>query len=322
MKTRNLFWPFFLIAAGVIWVLVNTGVIAQGNLWALTYYWPFLLIAVGLGLILRTRWSWAGALISALVVIGAVAVVVFAPQLGWNNANFWAFGSGDTTLNFNGGVAGSRNVITQTRSVDDFTAINVNYPIKVTIQQGQATSLTIQAEDNLMPQLSTKVSGGTLVIENSEPSWGKRINPTRTVEVNITVKDLNSIHFSSAESGQITGLQTDSLKITVSGAGSVTLTGLKVKSLDLQLSGAGSVKADGTADQTTIHISGLGSFDGANLAAQSANLSISGLGSATLWTKTTLNANISGTGSINYYGSPNVQQAVSGLGSVRKLGDK
>ena len=85
MKARTLFWPFILIAAGVIWVLVNVGVIAQGNLWALTYYWPFLLIALGLGLILRTRWPWAGALISALVVIGAVLVVVFAPQLGWAN---------------------------------------------------------------------------------------------------------------------------------------------------------------------------------------------------------------------------------------------
>jgi hypothetical protein len=309
-----------LIAAGIIWVLVNVGVIAQGNLWALSYYWPFLLIAIGLGLILRTRWPWAGVLISALVVIGAVLVIVFAPQLGWNNANFWAFS--DTSINFNGGVTGSRNVITQTRKLEDFTKVTVNYPAKLTIQQGQATSVTIQAEDNLMPQLSTNISGSTLVLENSERNWNKRVNPTSTVQVNITVKDLSAVNFSSAGSGQITGLQTDSLKISVSGAGSVTLTGIKVKSLDVQLSGAGNVKADGTADQVSIHISGLGDFDGANLAAQSANTSISGMGSATMWAKGTLAANISGTGSINYYGSPTVQKTISGLGSVRKLGDK
>ena len=320
MKARTLFWPFILIAAGVIWVLVNVGVIAQGNLWALTYYWPFLLIALGLGLILRTRWPWAGALLSGLVVIGAVLVVVFAPQLGWNNANFWAFG--DTSINFNGGVAGSRNVISQTRPLEDFTMINVNYPVNVNIQQGPSDSVTIQAEDNLMPQLSTNISGGTLVLENSEHNWNKRVNPTRTVQVSLTVKNLSAVNFSSAENGTISGLQSDSLSISVSGAGSVTLTGIKVKSLDMQLSGAGSLKADGTADQTSIHISGLGSFDGANLAAQSANASISGLGNASLWTKNALVANISGTGSISYYGSPTVQQSVSGLGSVRKLGDK
>ena len=320
MKARTLFWPFTLIAAGIIWVLVNVGVIAQGNLWALTYYWPFLLIAIGLGLILRTRWPWAGVLISALVVIGAVLVIVFAPQLGWNNANFWAFAN--TSINFNGGVAGSRNVISQTRQLGDFTTVTVDYPANVTIQQGQAASVTIQAEDNLMPQLSTNVSGRTLVIENSERNWNKRVNPTSTIQVNITVKDMSAVNFSSAGSGRITGLQTDSLKISVSGAGNVTLTGIKVKSLEIQLSGAGSVKADGTADQISIHIGGLGNFDGANLAAQSANASISGMGSATVWARSTFVANISGTGSINYYGSPTVQQTVSGLGRVRKLGDK
>ena len=42
-----LFGPLLLVAVGVIWLLVKSGTIPSGNLWALTYIWPFLLIVAG-----------------------------------------------------------------------------------------------------------------------------------------------------------------------------------------------------------------------------------------------------------------------------------
>ncbi len=322
MRKRTLFWPFTLIAAGILWVLINTAVIPVGNLWALTYYWPFLLIALGLGIILRTRWAFTGMVISFLVVAGAVAVVLFAPQLGWNSANTWSIGNfSNFGGNTGGRVSGSRNIVTQTKEVGDFTRVTVNYPANIIIQQGASVAVKVTADDNLLPQLSTQVIGGTLIIDNSESNWSNRVNPSRTVQVSITVKDLSEVDFTSAGSGTITGLQTNNLKVSISGAGSITFASLKVKSLDMSMSGAGSAKADGSADQLTIHISGVGSFDGKNLAAQSADISISGMGSATVRVTNTLDAAISGTGSINYYGDPTVHKNVSGLGSVHKAGD-
>ena len=79
MNQRSLFWPLTLIAAGVIWLMVSMNIIPAANLWALTYIWPYVLILLGLGLILRSYFPAAGWIVSALVVIGAVAANANAP---------------------------------------------------------------------------------------------------------------------------------------------------------------------------------------------------------------------------------------------------
>src|SRR3990172_8730203 len=111
-RPRSLFFPMALIAAGLIWLLVNFGYIPTANLWAMAYIWPFLLIAAGLGLILRSYWSDAGIFISALLVIGALAAVIYAPAFGWDTGPALGW-----TLDWNAGgsVRGSGNLETETR---------------------------------------------------------------------------------------------------------------------------------------------------------------------------------------------------------------
>ena len=319
MRNRSLFWPFFLIAAGIVWLLVELQRLPSENLWALMYIWPFLLMAAGVSLILRTRWQITRFIISGLTVLGMLLAVLFAPQLGWNRApawNFYNFG------NFNGSVSGSGVIVSQTRTVADFTAIEIDYPVELTVLQGDSNSLAITAENNLIPQLATRVSGSTLYIENSQPNWTMRVNPTRPVVVHMTVKDLQQVDFPSAGTLTVSKLQTDHLDLSISGAGSVGISNLAVKKLSVNLSGAGNITAAGSADNLNLDISGFGSFRGADLASQTAGITISGAGNASVWAKTSLNVSISGTGSVTYYGSPQVSREVSGLGSVTSLGKK
>jgi hypothetical protein len=320
MRTRSLFWPFVFIATGVVWLLVQLRTIPVENLWALMYIWPFVLMAGGVGLILRARWPITRMRVSGLVVLGMVLAILFAPQLGWNKAPAWNF----ITINgITGSVAGSGVVVTQTRQAADFNAVEINYPVELTIRQGDTPLLTVEAEDNLQPQLATRVSGNTLFIENSERDWTKRVNPTKTVRINMTVKDLQQVDFSSAGTLHIVALKTENLRISISGAGSVSLCDLLIaQSLNMNLSGASNINATGKVDNLTTNISGFGSFHGDDLSSQTARITISGAGSATVWVKNNLNAEISGTGSVRYYGSPSIQKSVSGLGSVTSLGNK
>jgi hypothetical protein len=329
MRPRSIFWPLVLIATGITWFLVDFGTLPSANLWALTYLLPYVLIALGVGLILRTRWAYAGMLVSALVVAGAMLAVVFAAPLGWNKApSFGCAWLGDTPfegcsfdLGLGGAVPGSGVVRSETRQLPDFTGVSVDYPAEVVIRQGEVQSVSVEAEDNLLPQLATRVTGGRLYIENRAPR-SSRVDPTRPVRITLTVKDLHQLDAPSAGSVSVTGLQTDSLHLSVSGAGHVVLSGLDVSTLTVDLSGAGNIDADGSAGSIDLGISGFGSFRGGELAAQGANMDISGAGSATLWLKNELTANISGVGSVNYYGSPTVSQNVSGVGGVNRLGDK
>jgi hypothetical protein len=326
MRTHSIFWPLVLIATGVVWILAQLGIVPGANLWALLNVVPFLLMALGLGLILGTRWPLARPILSAVVVAGALLAIVFAAPLRWNVAPDWGcnwegspFG---VCYGVGGAVRGSGVIVSESRTVSEFSAVSVDYPAAVSIRQGDAQSVTVEGDDNLLPQLRTRVVGGTLHIEVTGIDWNQRVNPSREVRINLTVKDLRQIDLSSAGSVTVERLQTDALSLSVSGAGNLTLSDLAVKTLRLDLSGAGSVTAAGTADDLTLDISGVGSFHGEALAVQTAAADISGMGSATLWVKLQLTANISGTGSVSYYGSPEVRKDVSGLGSVRKLGDK
>ena len=316
MNQRSLFWPLVLIATGVIWLMVSMNIIPAANLWALTYIWPYVLILLGLGLILRSYLPTAGWIVSALIVIGVVAAVVYAPRLGWAGGPSMEFGP-----DFGGGVSGSGKIESQTREVQDFLGVSINYPAEVLIQQGKVESVKLEADDNLLPQLSTEVDDGILVIENKENVWSKRVNPSERVKITITVKDLNQIEFSSAGNVLVHGLKTDELSLHLNGVGEMTLNDLDVRQLEARLSGAGNIEANGTAQELDIRISGVGGFDAPKLESQVATVRISGAGSATVNVVNDLTARVSGAGSISYYGSPTLHEDVSGAGSVSRADD-
>ena len=59
-------------------------------------------------------------------------------------------------------INGSGHVETETRQVSGFTGIDLAGSGEVTIEQGDAESLTIEADDNVLPALTSKVSDSTL----------------------------------------------------------------------------------------------------------------------------------------------------------------
>lgn len=320
-KPRSLFGPLLLIAVGVIWLLTKSGNIPSANLWALTYIWPYLLIAAGVGLILRSYWQYANLLMDVVVVGGVVYAIMFAPSLGWDTPHNSVFVF-DTHRSFVGvGERGSGNIITETRDVDDFTSIEVDFPAQVFVTQGKSVSVEVEADDNFLPGLQTQVRGDTLEIFYRVED-GDRVNPSEAVKIMIVVENLEEINFGSAGDIEVDGVEGDQLYVSVSGAGNLDLKDIDVKELGVSLSGAGNMVASGVADKFELDISGFGNFNGKNLHTQVADIEMSGAGSATVWVDDELDASISGAGSINYYGSPEVTKRVSGVGSVTRSGDK
>src|SRR5688572_8019121 len=319
-QKRSLFGPLLLIAAGVIWLLVQSGNIPSANLWALTHIWPFLLIAAGLGIILRPYWQYTSVVLDVLIIGGAVLAILFAPQLGWASPSMLSmFNDGEVFMG--PGERGSGNVVTENREVSNFRAVEIDYPAEVFVQQGSQESLKIEAEDNLLPNLKTQVRNGILEIFYKREN-GQHVNPTKTVKITIVVKDLTNVEFNSAGELTIDGLKTNSLDVSLSGAGNLDLDRVQIKDLGVNLSGAGSMTASGTAEDLDLNISGFGDFKGADLHGQVARVNISGAGTATVWVDDKLDAVISGAGSIRYYGSASVTRQISGVGGINHVGNK
>lgn len=83
-QRTGLVGPVVLIAAGVILLLNNLGMLSWGIWGALLRFWPVLLIAVGLDIIVGRRATWASALI-ALATLLTLALLV-GP---WSSASFY-----------------------------------------------------------------------------------------------------------------------------------------------------------------------------------------------------------------------------------------
>ena len=218
-----------------------------------------------------------------------------------------------------GGVPGSGHVQSETRDIAAFSAIRAEFPAAdIIVQQGDKETIQIEAEDNLISQISTTVSSGRLTIANNEPDWNARVNPSKPVKITVTVEDLSEIDFAAPVGTlQIDDFQAPALKLILSGGAQIIVNGIQVNMLDSVLSGAGDIQVNGTADEIKLVLSGLGNFNAADLKSNKATIELSGMGDATVRVESDLSATVSGAGSVNYFGNPHVEKNVSGAGSVK-----
>jgi hypothetical protein len=219
-------------------------------------------------------------------------------------------------------VRGSGRVITQSRPVSGFTAVSLSGMGDVTFTQGGQESLTIEAEDNILPHITTEVKGGTLTIAEDSANHHVWLQPSRPIRFNLTVKNLNSFVLSGAGRIQSASLKTDHLNLNISGTGNIQIDNLDASSLSSTISGAGNVEVSGKVDRQDANLNGVGNYHTSNLQSQSANMVINGTGDATVWVKENLSVAIAGAGSVNYYGKPQVSQNIAGAGAIKNLGDK
>lgn len=212
-----------------------------------------------------------------------------------------------------GMVIGSGKSVTETRAVSDFHAVDFAFLGDLEITQGDAETLTITGDDNIVALIRTTVRDGVLHIDAGAANIGRTIVPLRYV---LTVKELDSIALSGLGNVSMPSLTSDDVVLALSGAGSLTIDAVTADDVAVSLSGLGSANLSGEVNRQVVNLSGAGSYYADDLRTQTADVSISGLGSAEVWAVETLNAAISGAGNIEYKGNPQVTQQISGLGRI------
>jgi hypothetical protein len=212
--------------------------------------------------------------------------------------------------------------ISENRDVSGFNAIEFSTVGKINLMQGDQESLNISGPDNLVPEIITTVSNGTLTIKTKDNLTINPLSNENPLTFTIVVKDLTSLTVSGAGDVQMETLSTPSLEITMSGAGIVQQNQITTNNLNITLSGVGGIDITGQATQATIDISGAGNVNAPDLTIQTANITISGVGGATLWVTDQLTGNISGAGSVSYYGTPQTNTTATGIGQFKSLGNK
>lgn len=192
-------------------------------------------------------------------------------------------------------TAGSGQLATQSRQVSGFTSVELAGVGELSIDQTGTESLTVSAEDNLLPLLTSEVEGDTLIL-GKKPNT--RIVTTKPITYTLTMKD-------------ITGL-------AVSGSGTINAPKLTTAALRIEISGSGMITTAGNADDQNLEISGSGHYLADGLTSKTTTAEISGSGTGNVVASNALDVKISGSGTLTYSGNPPLTQTVSGSGRLIK----
>jgi hypothetical protein len=274
--------------------------------------------------------------IACLAALGGCAIVV-APGA---DGDYQVRTPLNSDLIDGNGVAGRDQ-----RMVGTVNGLDVNGSIVVDVRVGQATSLVVEADSNLLPLVRTDVRGDTLHI-HTDRSYRTR-NP---VHVIYTVPRLTDLRQNGSGRVNVQGLDGAPLTVRRNGSGAVNLSG-QVASLDIDNNGSGSVDAanlqsasarlvqtgsgslqvgqvrgdyaivnlngsgqlhaGGAVRSLTARATASGHLDLGKLSSEQADLSSSGSGGITANVRQSLIAQNGGSGAIRVYGNP-AQRSVSG----------
>ena len=193
------------------------------------------------------------------------------------------------------GINGNGNLVYQERSVENFTEIEAAGSIDVKYHVSEENSCVIEADENLLNIIKTKVIGRKLYIYTSECY--------RTRNDIQVICSSNQINF-----------------VRLSGSGNFDGTNINSKVLSLTASGSSNITVSGQVDVLNVTVSGSGDVNANNLVAKSANLMASGSGSIAVHSIESVSASVSGSGDIVIAGHPaKINQRTTGSGSIKIL---
>jgi hypothetical protein len=259
-------------------------------------------------------------------------------------------------------VKGSGDVITETREVSDFSRVDVCCGMVLNLTQGGQESLKIEADDNFMDEIQTRVEDGTLYIQyrntsnvNHRPSQPVRLHLSAVGVNEVSISGggkfnnerLNSewfkLELSGGSSADLNTLNADQVGFQVSGGGdidvetieagdvTIELSGgsdaaiqdLMAGQLYLEISGGGRAAVAGNVTTADIDLRGASQFDGKEMASQEMKFNASGGGHSIIWVEDSLMVTLSGGSSIGYYGAPKIlDQQLSGGSDLDSLGER
>ena len=115
-----------------------------------------------------------------------------------------------------GVVKGSGKKATDSRTVGEFTKVELSSSADMTITVGSAQTVVVESDDNIVPLITTTVSGETLTVGSS-----KGYSTKLGVKVLITVPELEGVKIDGSGDIRISGLTGERFRAVISGSSTI-----------------------------------------------------------------------------------------------------
>lgn len=198
------------------------------------------------------------------------------------------------------GVRGSGNVTPETRSVSGFRNVSVGGAIDVFIKQDSASSVKVEADDNLLQYIEVSTEGPTLRIRTRS---GVNLRPTQKIKVFISnpVFEELSVSGASALIGENSISSGERITLHVSGASEGRLD-INAPRIIVEVSGASSANLRGRTKDLEANAAGASRIRGFDLLSENTNVDVSGASHADVYASVSLDGEASGASGVTYMG--------------------
>lgn len=214
-------------------------------------------------------------------------------------------------------VRGNGHLETTTRQAAHAERIHVAAGFDVEITQDAATTLKIEADDNLLQYIDTYEDDGVLNIRTKDHV---NLSSDNKITVYITTPRLAEYHLMG--SGNLTGKSkftgSEHLSLKILGSGDINLD-VNTPDLEAEISGSGDITLTGETQKQTVSIMGNGNYKAENLKSEDTKIKIAGSGDTRVFAENNLDVSIAGSGSVFYKGGAVVKQHIAGSGEIKKI---
>ncbi|MBK7381766.1 MAG: DUF2807 domain-containing protein [Flavobacteriales bacterium] len=207
---------------------------------------------------------------------------------------------------------------TEERITGGFHRIDLGDRIDLVFETRSSGTVSVQAGANLLGQITTEVSDGTLTVRNEmRCNWVRSFKPRITVHVpvagmeHLTLRGTGDVSSTDTISGSFFAMEQRGAE------GSCALL-LQVDRTEIGLhSGAGNVSIRGRCTTANLFSGIMGAIDADELRADLVNINNSGIADIRCWAELQMNVGIYDVGDVYYRGDPPViQSTITGSGSL------
>jgi phage shock protein PspC (stress-responsive transcriptional regulator) len=200
----------------------------------------------------------------------------------------------------------------KTFEVSDFEALNIEGPFRVNVQQGEAYSLSVSGEEDMINDISVETENRALELRYTKPF----VNDNhQLMEVTLIMPRLNELRLNANAQLNANNINTDQLNIDLAGSSEAFIEAT-TQTISLNMRGASSLKLYGEDQQLNAVLSGASRLDAGEMSITNASLETSGAAKAKVAVSGDLNVEAEDSSRIEYEGNPKLNISSGSEGRV------
>lgn len=211
-------------------------------------------------------------------------------------------------------INGNGEVVEQLRNLNEkFDKIEVSAGIEVELIQGVNSSVVVIADENLLDEIKTEVSNGTLTIYSD-----KIIRKSTSKKVNVVMPNLSQVELSSGAKVLVNDLFTTSKLKIDSSSGASFKGGFQSTLIQAESSSGSSIELVGVTNELKLESSSGSAIKAEGMKAQQVKAEASSGSSIHVWPASRLDASASSGASITYFNTPeSLNTSTSSGGNIK-----